>query len=47
LTREQRRLDQAAPEVRRVGLYFARQAHLWTADAKEWTGRPVFAEFEA
>ncbi len=47
LAREQRRLDPAAPEVRRVGVYYARQGYLWTADAEEWTGRPGFAEFEA
>jgi hypothetical protein len=46
LARHQRSLDPTAPEIRRVGIYYARPAHLWLAAATEWTARQNFGAFE-
>src|SRR5262249_11281733 len=46
LARNQRRLDPAFPEIKRLGLYFCRHGHLWTQDAAVWTERPEFAALE-
>jgi hypothetical protein len=46
LWRYQREADAKLPEIRRVGIYFARHGYLWTVDAREWTGHPDFQETE-
>ncbi len=46
LARRERRHDPTFPEVRRVGLYFARHAHLWVMDTTTWTDHPEFSEIE-
>jgi hypothetical protein len=46
LARRQRRLDGTFPELRRLGLYFARHADLWSQEAAAWTEQPHFAELE-
>ncbi len=47
LSRELRRTVPEAPEVRRLGLYYARYGYMWETDAAAWTERPGFAELEA
>jgi hypothetical protein len=46
LARNQRQTHPEFPEIRRVGLYFARHGYLWVTDVAEWTGRSDFAETE-
>jgi hypothetical protein len=46
LARQRRRLDATAPDIRRLGLYYARQGHLWTASVAELTTGTDFAAFE-
>jgi hypothetical protein len=47
LARRARREDRTFPQVRRLGLYYARRAHLFVVDAADWTGHPHFRETEA
>lgn len=37
---------QKFPQVDRLGLYFARHGYFWVRDARIWTERPGFTEFE-
>lgn len=46
LARRVRRTDLEMPEIRSVGVYFSRFAHLWAYDTAGWTGRPDFAALE-
>jgi hypothetical protein len=46
LARRHRQKEQAFPEIKRVGVYFSRHGHLWTAPATDWTLHPDFAELE-
>ena len=46
LARRAHRQERRFPRVRRLGLYFARRAHLCVLDAAEWTGHPRFRETE-
>jgi len=46
LIRQHRRTDPTFPEINRLGLYFCRHGHLWTADAATWTNQPEFPEVE-
>jgi hypothetical protein len=46
LSREHRQSVPTAPEVRRLGLYYARYGYLWLADAAAWTKQPGFPELE-
>lgn len=46
LWRYRRKSEAKLPEIRRLGIYFARHGYLWTVDAREWTGNPDFQETE-
>ena len=46
LARRARRADKRFPLVRRVGLYFARRAFMWTMDTADWTSNPIFRNTE-
>jgi hypothetical protein len=46
LARRQTHTDSTFPAVRRVGIYFCRHGHLWTADANNWLRHPQFPETE-
>lgn len=46
LARWHREDDPLFPEIRRVGVYFARHGELCTWNAREYTALPGFAEFE-
>lgn len=46
LARNQRRLSGTFPEIRRLGIYYARCGYLWSADASLWTARRGFKSIE-
>ena len=46
LSRYRRQTNGTFPNVGRLGLYFARHGYFWVRDARVWTDRPGFAEFE-
>lgn len=46
LARRNRRKQRSFPQVKRVGLYFARRAHLLTFPVETWTAHPTFKTIE-
>jgi hypothetical protein len=47
LARKERSIDSTFPAINKLGLYFCRHGHLWSANATEWTSRPEFADVES
>ena len=47
LARGARKEDTTFPDIRSIGVYFARHAHLWTLPVKSITGNPQFPEVES
>lgn len=47
LARAARRSGAKLPELKTIGIYFARHSHLWTASVAELEAKPEFAEVEA
>lgn len=47
LARAARRSGTRLPELKTIGIYFARHSHLWTASVAELVAKPEFAEVEA
>ncbi len=46
LARHQRRASEEIPEIRSLGIYFARHGFFWKRYVRTWTDRPQFLEFE-
>jgi hypothetical protein len=44
--RRQRTIDRRFPPINKLGFYFSRHGHLWTAETSQWTSNPRFSEIE-